>query len=204
MSVRKPKFQNIPMETCDSIIKHHIPYERWMMRDSLAAALRGAPNRFQQNLHVEGFALHARNLIEFLKNGESCSFSPTDFTTNAFSVERKFIRGTLVEMINTQISHLTVDRTQKQEEKFGEPEWRETAKAVEDELNRWIKNLKQEWAEKWKQRERMGEDEGGVINLEGHVDGPCTAPTVLESHQNGTASVEGSEYVIRTGEKRQP
>ena len=182
MSVHKPKFQNIPMEMLDSFIKHHIPYELWMMRDSLAAALRGAPNRFQQNLHVEGFALHARNLMEFLKNGESCGYNPTDFTTNAFSVERKFIRGTLVDMINEQISHLTVDRTQKQEEKFDEPQWRETAEAVENELNRWIKNLKPGsaekpgWAEKWEQRERMGEAEAGVINLEGHVDGPCTAP----------------------------
>jgi hypothetical protein len=60
MSVHKPKFQNIPIETRESLIKHQIPYELWMMRDSLAAALRGA-NRFQQNLHVEGFALHARN-----------------------------------------------------------------------------------------------------------------------------------------------
>jgi hypothetical protein len=157
MSVHKPKFQNIPMETRESLIKHHIPYERWMMRESLAAALRGAPNHFQQNLHVEGFALHARNLIEFLKNGDNCGFNPTDFTTLAFSLERTFIRVTLVEMINKQISHLTADRTQKQEKKFDEPHWRKTDEAVENELKRWIKNLKPEWAEKWEQRERMGE-----------------------------------------------
>jgi hypothetical protein len=107
MSVYKPKFQNIPMESRDSFIKHQIPYECWMMRESLAAALKGASGRFQQNLQVEGFALHARNLIEFLKNGDGCGFNPTDFTTSAFSVERTFIRGALVGMINTQISHLT-------------------------------------------------------------------------------------------------
>jgi hypothetical protein len=156
MSVHKPKFQNIPMETHESLIKHHIPYELWMMRDSLAAALRGAPSRFQQNLHVEGFALHARNLIQFLKNGEDCGFNPTDYTTDAFSVKKTFIRSTLVEMINTQSSHLTAKRTQEQEKKFDEPHWRETAEAVENELKRWITNLKPKWAEKWEQRDRMG------------------------------------------------
>jgi hypothetical protein len=113
MSVHKPKFKNIPPEVRDSFIKHQIPYERWMMQEALAAARRGAPSRFQQNLQVEGFALHARNLIEFLKNGEACGFNPTDFTTRAFSVNRKFIRDTLIEMINTQISHLTAERDGK-------------------------------------------------------------------------------------------
>jgi hypothetical protein len=188
MSVRKPKFQNIPTNTRDAFVKHQIQYERWMMRESLAAALRGAPTRFQQNLHVEGFALHARTLIEFLKNGEACGFNPTDFTTSAFSVDRKFIRGTLVELINTQISHLTADRTEKQEEKFDEVHWLETAAAIEKELDRWIKNLKLEWAEKWEQRERMGEADGGVIKMEGHVMGACTAPTFYKTHEYGAAS----------------
>ena len=56
----------------------------------------GAVTRVQQNLQVECFALHARNLIDFLKNADSCGFNPTDFTTKAFSVNRKFIRNTLV------------------------------------------------------------------------------------------------------------
>jgi hypothetical protein len=159
MPVHKKKIKNIPIEKRESFIRHQIPYELWMMRASLEAARRGAPNRFQQNLHVEGFALHARNIIEFLKNGENCGFNPTDFTTSAFSVARTFIRGTLVEMINTQISHLSPNRTEKQEEKFDEPHWLETADAVEKELKRWIRNLKPEWAEKWQQRERMGEAE---------------------------------------------
>jgi hypothetical protein len=188
MSVRKPKFCNIPTEQLDSLIKHQIPYERSMMRESLAAALNGAPNQFQHNLHVEGFALHARNLIEFLKNGDACSFHPADFTTPDFSIERTFIRGTLVEMINTQISHLTTGRTEKREEKFDAPHWRETAEAVEEELNRWIANLKPVWAAKWEQRERMGDEvEGAVINTEGHVAGASSAVTF--SNQNGTTSL---------------
>ena len=38
---------------------------------------RGAPTRFQENLHVEGPS--PCNLIEFLKNGDGCGFNPTDF-----------------------------------------------------------------------------------------------------------------------------
>ena len=108
-----------------------------MMYGSLNAALRGGGAQFQQNLQVEGVAVRARNLIEFLKNGDTSGFNPTDFTTKAFSVNKTFIRGTLVDKINRQISHLTADRTEKKEEKFGPADWRETAAAVESELNRW-------------------------------------------------------------------
>jgi hypothetical protein len=131
VSVHKPKLKNIPPGRQDAFVQHHLPYELWMMHESLAAARRGATTRFQQNFQVEGFALHARNLIEFLKNGEACGFNPADFTTKAFSVNRSFIRATLVDMINEQISHLTSDRTEKQNEKFDEPEWLETANVIE-------------------------------------------------------------------------
>jgi hypothetical protein len=182
LSVHKPKFKNIPMETRESFIQHHIPYERWMMRESLEAARRGAPTRFQQNLHVEGLALHARNLIEFLKNGDSCGFNPTDFTTAAFSVKPTFIRSTLVDKINQQIEHLTTKRTKKRKEKFDEPDWVETVHAVEKEFKRWIANLKPEWVKKWDERERMGEDDGGVLTVEGHVNGASSEPTSSTSH----------------------
>ena len=60
--------------------------------------------------------------------------------------------------------------------------------AIEKELARWIKNLKPEWAEKWEQRERMGEADGGVIKMEDHVMGACTAPTFSKTHKDGAAS----------------
>src|SRR5580704_17475855 len=157
MSVHKPKLKNIAPQTQDAFVKHHLPYELWMMRESLAAARRGATTRFQQNLQVEGFALHARNLIEFLKNGDASGFNPVDFTTADFSVNRSFVRGSLVDMINEQISHLSSDRTEKQNEKFDKPSWLETADAIEKEFKRWIDNLKPEWATKWGQRERIDE-----------------------------------------------
>jgi hypothetical protein len=45
----------------------------------------------------------------------------------------------------------------KQNEKFDEPKWLETADAIEKEFKRWIDNLTPEWAVKWEQRERMDE-----------------------------------------------
>jgi hypothetical protein len=109
MSVHKPKLKNIPPQRQHAHIQHHLLYELWMMRESLAAARSGAATQFRQNLQVEGFALYARNLIEFLKNGDAYGFNPVDFTTEAFSVNRPFILATRAEMINEQISHLTSD-----------------------------------------------------------------------------------------------
>jgi hypothetical protein len=165
MSVHKPKFKNIPIEKVDRIVKHHLPYELWMMRDSLVAALKGASTRFQQNLQVEVFALHCRNLIEFLKGGDACAFNPADFTSHGFSVNRKFIRPRLIDKINEQISHLTNDRTENPDEKFNPDDWKETAAAIENEFSRWVKNLTPDWAKKWEQRERIGEHAAPTATL---------------------------------------
>ena len=153
------------------------------MRQSLATARRGATTQFQQNLQVEGFALHARNLIEFLKNGDASGFNPADFTTTDFSVNRSFVRGSLVEMINEQISHLSSDRTERQKEKFDEPAWLETANATEKEFKRWIDNLKPEWATKWGQREQM--DEAATLEVEARFVGACTTPTFSSNYVTG-------------------
>jgi len=154
MSVHKPKLKNVAAMKVDRIIKHHLPYEFWMMRDSLAAARKGSPTWFEHNLHVEGLALHSRNLIEFLKNGDACAFSPADFTTNGFKVNKQFVRQGLIDKINEQISHLTDDRTEDREEKFGPDDWTETVEAIEKEFDRWIKNLAPDWAKKWDQNDK--------------------------------------------------
>src|SRR5438093_2345849 len=185
MSVHKPKLKNIPQRIQDAFVQHHLPYELWMMRESLAAARRGAPTRFMQNLQVEGFAMHARNLIEFLKNGDTCGFNAADFTTDTFSVNRKFMLSTLVDMINEQISHLTSDRTENQKEKFDEPEWLETADSIEKEFKRWTTSLSIDWADKWEKREHMDETARGQVNMQSHFSGACTAPTFLSTQITG-------------------
>jgi hypothetical protein len=106
-------------------------------------------------------------------------FNPADFTTAAFSVNRTFIRQKLVDMINEQISHLTSDRTEQQDEKFDAPEWLETANAIEKEFQRWVANLKPEWVHKWEQRERMNEAAKLELKIDGHFGGGCTAPTMI-------------------------
>ncbi|WP_316196299.1 MULTISPECIES: hypothetical protein [unclassified Bradyrhizobium] len=193
MSSHKPKFKNISADTTDWLIKHHLPYELWMMRESLAAARRGAPTRVQQNWQVEGFGLHSRNLIEFLKNGESCGFNPADFTTNAFSVNKRFLRSTLLDMINQQISHLTTGRTENPSCKFDEADWIETANAIEKEFKRWIDNLSPEWFEKWEQRERMGEQDTQDGLMEHRVGPASTTGTPSKVHRTDFAAVKKND-----------
>jgi hypothetical protein len=150
-----------------------------------------------QNLQVEGFAMHARNLIEFMKNGDACGFNPADFTTHAFAVDRKFIRATLVDMINEQISHLTSDRTENQNEKFDEARWTETAESIEKEFVRWTCNLTNDWVEKWENRERMDEAlHAQSVPVQSHFSGACTAPTsssILITGPTGPAKPPGRE-----------
>jgi hypothetical protein len=179
MSVHKPKFKNITIEKIDRIVKHHLPYELWMMRESLSTARKGSPTWFRHNSHVEGLALHCRNLIEFLKNGDACAFNPADFTADTFKVNKKFIRPTLIDKINEQISHLTDDRTEDREEKFKPDDWTETVEAIEAEFARWVENLTAEWAKKWQERERIGESAPETMSVERSAKGACTAPTAV-------------------------
>jgi len=129
----------------------------------------------QQNMNVECFALHARNLIEFLKDGDDCGFDPTDFTTDGFA-KRLFIRSTLVKMMNDQISHLSSDRTENDHEKFGVAEWLEATNAIQDELRRWTSCLTPDWAAKWENRERMDEAAASEIAVLTNYNGASSAP----------------------------
>jgi hypothetical protein len=48
MSVHKPKFKNIPAKVRNAFIRHHLPYELWMMRESLEAAKGELPRSFNK------------------------------------------------------------------------------------------------------------------------------------------------------------
>jgi hypothetical protein len=185
MSVRKRKSKNVDEETKASLVQHHLPYELWMMREALYAARQGAESRFKQNLQVEGLAIHARNVIDFLKNAQTCGFNPTDFTAKNFSVNRRFIRPELAELINHQISHLTARRTENQNEKFDEPKWVEATEAIEKEFKRWSDNLTPDWAEKWEQRQMMGEAAQPGLAVPARFNGACTAPTFSSTYVGG-------------------
>jgi hypothetical protein len=93
----------------------------------------------------------------------------------------------LVDMINEQISHLTSDRTENQNEKFDKPEWQETADAIETEFNRWVSNLTSDWAAKWEKRERMDEAACSemMINISSHYAGASSSPTFSSDQITG-------------------
>jgi hypothetical protein len=83
----------------------HLPYEINMLRVSFALLSTGVMGPALTNVLIESFCVHARNLIEFFKNKDSCDFDPRDFAIAAYQLEKRFLRDSILPKINNQISH---------------------------------------------------------------------------------------------------
>jgi hypothetical protein len=58
--------------------------------------------------------------------------------------------------------------------KFDKPHWRKTVGLVLKEVDRWVKELTPDWAEKWEKRDKMKE-----AVFAGGADGPSSSPTAI-------------------------
>ena len=88
------------------VFDKHLPYEIEMLRFS-SAALPGESPSGLTNALIECFWLHARNLIEFLKDDYRLNFCAQPYPPfNGWTVTK---RNKLLARINNQISHLIYD-----------------------------------------------------------------------------------------------
>lgn len=140
MAKKKPQPEKI-ME----FFQRYLHYEVWMLRSTYDLLIQSRSDIVINNALIESFCIHARNLIEFFKNHKSCDFDPRWFTNNNFRLKRTFVRDGLVRKINTQISHLTCERTTEVASKIGPKDRAELLNSIESELTRWCNALTDEW-----------------------------------------------------------
>jgi hypothetical protein len=130
----------------DEFFAEHLPYEIWMMRDSLQAVARIGLSEFEKNAFIETFCLHARNLVEFFKRqGDS---GPHPFTDAEFKRNHKGVVS--VKKIQEQVSHLRRGRTKDETQKINGHDLTKMHEAIEAEIQRFARHLKSEWLGKWK------------------------------------------------------
>jgi hypothetical protein len=168
----------------DEFFRQHLPYEIDMLRGLYVELSCGEYSPLTHNAIIESFHIHARNLIEFVKNKTSCDFDTRLFTELPYEPNGNFINLGLEKSINQQISHLTTGRKSVETLKLGPPQWAQIGKAIEAEIERFEKALKPEFRAKWKYNQHTYIKVG--------ASGGASSEVVAVSSSNHTALVEGS------------
>ena len=132
----------------EEFFTHHLPHEIEMLRATYELARAARPPAEHEAL-VESFLLHARNLIEFFQDRPTCDFDPRMFTAGSYQLNRDFVAEVVLPRINRQVGHLTVKRTTQEADRPGPRDWALILRALEEEIARFTKALRRDYAEKW-------------------------------------------------------
>ncbi|HWM48843.1 MAG TPA: hypothetical protein VNR11_18220 [Xanthobacteraceae bacterium] len=171
------------------LLGHHLPYEVNMFRALYSYVSQPSPSRLVRNAFIESFHLHARVIMEFLKDDRLCVVDPRRYTTSAFLVNGDFIPRKLEAKINQQIAHLTRERTDDEKYKLSDHEREQTFQVIQKELARWERELTPECRAVWEQglREMQVDDGYGSIVAPEH--GGATNVVESISSQGGTSAI---------------
>ncbi len=94
----------------DEYLNDHLPYEQMMLKYTFERVSSGELRQLEWNAHFESFSVHARNLYQFLTNGDADikahHYVPAGFRSSKTS---ETIRT--FEQLNRQVHHLSAKRT---------------------------------------------------------------------------------------------
>lgn len=103
--------------TNEEILGEHLPYELWMLRETYARLKSPPADDVLRNALIEAFCIHARQLLEFFDNKQgkhAKDFTGGNYATAHLSGLTKPER----DKLNTQIAHVTANRTINPAEKI--------------------------------------------------------------------------------------
>jgi hypothetical protein len=132
----------------EEFFTEHLPYEITLMRETYPLLLVPRPWAVH-NAVIVAFLNSSRLLIEFFKNKQSCDFDPRMFTKPTFQVNTRFVRDSIMPIMNSQIMHLSAKRTKVMAEKIGEKLWEEIRDDLQAEIERFEKALRPDYQVKW-------------------------------------------------------
>lgn len=136
--------------------EHQLAYEVNMFRHTYNFLHVPAWSPELANAIIKSFCVHARNLIEFFDQESATPGQARSDYIGAKHFCNGYIPWTnggpsndLRGRLNRQISHLTYDRTSKEEEKIGAKERAELVELIERELEIFSGCLRKPYVEKW-------------------------------------------------------
>jgi len=130
-------------------LKEHLPYEIRMLRYTLGELTKRRSHVLEWNVYFESFAVHARNLYDFLTNSDdSRNFKAKDFIDQFATLKTDQTKGTF-EKLNSQVFHLGKSRPTNQTEKANRDHAKKVASWIEKEFNRFVDGLAPRYRSEW-------------------------------------------------------
>ena len=129
-------------------LQEHLPYELLMLRYTLKKIV--APQlRLDWNVYFESFAVHARNLYDFLTNSEdSRNFKAKDFVAY-FSISKEDKVISMFTRLHSQVFHLPKNRPTDQAKKANADRAKLVSRWIETNFATFISGLGADYGSKW-------------------------------------------------------
>lgn len=104
--------------TDEEILGEHLPYELWMLRQTYEKLRSPPADKVLRNALIESFCIHARLLLEFFENKQGKHAK--DYTGGSYQATHLANLTRLErDKLNTQIAHMTGQRTVDTFKKIG-------------------------------------------------------------------------------------
>ena len=129
-------------------LQEHLSYELLMLRHTLTEITK--PHRILDwNAFLESFAVHARNLYDFLTNSDDCrNFKAQDFI-NGFKAAKDDNTISMFLRLHSQVFHLGKSRPIEQAEKANVDHAKQVIAWIEKNFTTFISGLAIEYDSKW-------------------------------------------------------
>ena len=184
-------------------LDEHLPYMLGQMRYDY--------NKLKQPLHFrdwnasfQSFAVNARNLVQFLTNGDTRNFKANDFIPE-FRNRKGDIQGPM-KKLDDQVFHLGKARPREEDKKFGFAAANDVFDWIEEGMNDFLGRLSLEDKKVWnakKAEPRFEEASAPTLGPTGPAAPPSASSSITISNAT-TGSVEYSPsnvYVVNKGGK---
>jgi hypothetical protein len=132
----------------DEILERHYVYEVIMLVNTFGYLRLPQPDDTIRNALIESFCIHARSLIDFYNNKQAVHAK--SFADGAYTpFVGKPIRKILIQKLNTQIAHMSFQRTIITAEKIGAGDRLELLRGVLGAHFNFVNHLTQHFDQIW-------------------------------------------------------
>ena len=140
------------MSSMNQKIEHlgdHLPYEVLMLRHSYQRTLEDR-YALDWNAFYEAFAVHARNLFDFLMNkGGSNNFNARDFSASFAAREDAAVQRLINQDLHWQVFHFGKQRKSEEDEKVGKEQRKAVFEWIEENFNVFTEALDRDLGPYW-------------------------------------------------------
>ncbi len=135
--------------TDEEILGIHLPYELWMLRATYEKLRSPPADEVLCNALIESFCLHARQLLEFFENRQGKHAK--DYTGGSYKAAHlASLSKAERTKLNTQIAHISGQRTVDPSKKIGLSLRAKLITALEREANEFKNQLSSEFKQMFK------------------------------------------------------